>query len=270
MKSIPFLIPNVDEQKAITKFLNHKTKQIDEAIDIKKKQIALLKERKTIIIQEAVISGLDPNVSKKNSGVDWIGDIPAHWDIKPLVSETKLKSIINCVNRELLSVYLDFGVIKFSDVDEKRTNATSLDLSGYQAVDPGDFVLNNQQAWRGSVGVSKFTGIISPAYIVLTLSKKFNIDYANHLLRSSAMVAHYLQASKGVGTIQRNLYWQYVKRMPVFIPPMREQEKIVSHIREKTDEIDLAIKSQVIQIDKLIEYKISLINDVVTGKIKVI
>lgn len=270
MRFIPFLIPNIEEQKAITKFLDYKTKQIDEAIDIKKKQIALLKERKKIIIQKTVISGLDLNASKKNSSVNWIDDIPAHWDIKPLISETKLKFITNCAKRELLSVYLDFGVIKFSDVDEKRTNATSLDLSGYQAVDPGDFVLNNQQAWRGSVGVSKFTGIISPAYIVLTLSKKFNIDYANYLFRSSAMVAHYLQASKGVGTIQRNLYWQYVKRMPVFIPPMREQEKIVSYIREKTDEIDLAIKSQDIQINKLKEYKISLINGVVTGKIKVI
>jgi type I restriction enzyme S subunit len=206
----------------------------------------------------------------KDSGVDWIGDIPSHWDVKPLMSETELKSVTNCADRELLSVYLDLGVIRFSDVDQKRTNAASLDLSGYQAVDPGDFVLNNQQAWRGSVGVSKYTGIISPAYIVLTLSDKFDIDYANYLLRSSVMVAHYLMASKGVATIQRNLYWQHVKRMPVFIPPMKEQQEIVSYISEKTSEIDLAINSQEKQINNLKEYKASLINSAVTGKIKVI
>ena len=270
MKVIPFLVPSVEEQEAIAKFLDEKTAQIDQAIDIKEKQIALLKERKRIIIQNAVTKGLNPSAPMKDSGVDWIGDIPAHWDVKPLMSETELKSITNCSDRELLSVYLDLGVIRFSDVDQKRTNATSLDLSGYQAVDPGDFVLNNQQAWRGSVGVSKYTGIISPAYIVLTLSDKFDIDYANYLLRSSVMVAHYLMASKGVGTIQRNLYWQHVKRMPVFIPPMKEQQEIVSYISEKTSEIDLAIHSQEKQINNLKEYKASLINSAVTGKIKVI
>lgn len=262
--------PSILEQRKIVAFLDEKTAQIDQAIDIKEKQIALLKERKQIIIQNAVTKGLNPSAPMKDSGVDWIGDIPAHWDVKPLMSETELKSITDCSDRELLSVYLDLGVIRFSDVDQKRTNATSLDLSGYQAVDPGDFVLNNQQAWRGSVGVSKYTGIISPAYIVLTLSDKFDIDYANYLLRSSVMVAHYLMASKGVGTIQRNLYWQHVKRMPVFIPPMKEQQEIVSYISEKTSEIDLAIHSQEKQINNLKEYKASLINSAVTGKIKVI
>ena len=263
-------LPPREEQDKIVAFLDEKTVQIDEAIGIKEQQIALLKERKQIIIQNAVTKGLNPSAPLKDSGVDWIGDIPAHWDVKPLMSETELKSVTNCADRELLSVYLDLGVIRFSDVDQKRTNATSLDLSGYQAVDPGDFVLNNQQAWRGSVGVSKYTGIISPAYIVLTLSDKFDIDYANYLLRSSVMVAHYLMASKGVGTIQRNLYWQHVKRMPVFIPPMKEQQEIVSYISEKTSEIDLAINSQEKQINNLKEYKASLINSAVTGKIKVI
>lgn len=267
---LPIPIISTNLQDKIVAFLDEKTAQIDEAIGIKERQIALLKERKQIIIQNAVTKGLNPHVPMKDSGVDWIGDIPEHWEVKPLMSETELKSVTNCADRELLSVYLDLGVIRFSDVDQKRTNATSLDLSGYQAVDPGDFVLNNQQAWRGSVGVSKYTGIISPAYIVLTLSGKFDIDYANYLLRSSVMVAHYLMASKGVGTIQRNLYWQHVKRMPVFIPPMKEQQEIVSYISEKTSEIDLAINSQEKQIEKLKEYKASLINSAVTGKIKVI
>ncbi len=270
MSSIILGIPTLEEQRKIANFLDKKTEQVDKAIRMKEQQIALLKERKQIIIQNAVTRGLNSTAPMKNSGIDWIGDIPAHWDIKPLMSETELKSVTNCTDRELLSVYLDLGVIRFSDVDQKRTNATSLDLSGYQVVDPGDFVLNNQQAWRGSVGVSKYTGIISPAYIVLTLSDNFDIDYANYLLRSSVMVAHYLMASKGVGTIQRNLYWQHVKRMHVFIPPLREQQEIVSYISEKTSEIDLVINSQETQNNKLKEYKASLINSAVTGKIKVI
>ena len=262
-------IPPLEEQQEIVAFLNKKTAQIDQAIAIKQRQIALLKERKQILIQNAVTKGLNPDAPMKASGVDWIGDIPAHWEVKPLISETELKFITNCANRELLSVYLDLGVIKFSEIDEKRTNATSLDLSGYQAVDPGDFVLNNQQAWRGSVGVSKYTGIISPAYIVLTLTKKFDIDYANHLLRCGVVVAHYLMASRGVGSIQRNLYWQHIKRVPIFIPPTREQQEIASQISRKCSELDLAINSQHEQIQKLQEYKATLINSAVTGKIKI-
>ena len=83
----------------------------------------------------------------KDSGVEWLGEIPEHWEVLPLFALTKLKSVINQVNLELLSVYLDLGVIRFSDVVAKRTNVTSLDLSKYQLVEPGDFVLNNQQAW---------------------------------------------------------------------------------------------------------------------------
>lgn len=119
------------------------------------------------------------------------------WKKVPLYAITTLKKITNLTNRQLLSVYLNLGVIPFKDVSEKRTNATSDDLSKYQAVDPGDFVLNNQQAWRGSVGVSKFSGIVSPAYIVLSLSDEIEANFANYLFRNSTMANQYLICSKG-------------------------------------------------------------------------
>ena len=100
-----------------------------------------------------------------------IDEVPAHWGISPLCSKATLKSITDRVDEELLSVYLDKGVIRFQDVESKRTNVTSLDLSKYQLVEVGDFVLNNQQAWRGSVGVSDYQGIVSPAYLILKLSE---------------------------------------------------------------------------------------------------
>src|SRR5690606_38024478 len=125
-----------------------------------------------IIIQDAVTRGLNPAAPTKDSGIDGIGQIPSHWEVKPLMTEAKLKSVANRPELELLSVYLDRGVVRFSDVDEKRTNATSLDLLNYQHVSPGDLVLNNQQAWRGSVGVSAYEGIVSPAYIILALSDR--------------------------------------------------------------------------------------------------
>jgi len=200
---------------------------------------------------------IDPNIVGVNS-------IPRHWTVLPLCAVAKQKSVINCVGLELLSVYLDRGVIKFSDVNEKRTNATSEDLSKYQEVLPGDFVLNNQQAWRGSVGVSKYSGIVSPAYIVLVLSDVVNTKFANYFFRYEAMVSQYLICSRGVGTIQRNLYWPQLKRVPVFIPPFDEQDRIANFLDKKTAEIDAAIAKKQRLIELLKEQKAILINQAVT------
>jgi type I restriction enzyme, S subunit len=266
---LPIPVLDCEVQDNIVRFLDEKTSKIDAAIALEERQISLLKERKQIVIQNAVTKGLDPNAPMKDSGVDWIGDIPAHWGVFPLFSKTRIKSLSNCADRELLSVYLDLGVVKFSDVDEKRANATSLDLSTYQAVDPGDFVLNNQQAWRGSVGVSMHAGIVSPAYIVLALSPDFDPEFANYYFRSPALVSHYLIGSKGVGTIQRNLYWPKLRTTAISIPPIDEQIEIVEYIRTETEKIDRAISLKNDQIKALREYKATLINSAVTGKIKV-
>lgn len=126
--------------------------------------------------------------SYKDSGVEWLGEIPSDWKLISLNRVSRLKSISNHPNERLLSVYLEKGVIPFEDVSEKRTNGTSDNLDKYQLVDIGDFVLNNQQAWRGSVGVSNYRGIISPAYIILEISDKLNSKFANYLFRSEKMI----------------------------------------------------------------------------------
>ncbi|EEW3722918.1 restriction endonuclease subunit S [Escherichia coli] len=200
----------------------------------------------------------------KNSGVEWLGAIPVHWNSFPLCAKSKLKSISNNENEELLSVYLDKGVIKFDDVDAKRTNATSSDLTKYQLVEPGDFVLNNQQAWRGSVGVSDYRGIVSPAYLVLSLSEDIVPRFGNYLFRDGAMVANYLVSSKGVGTIQRNLYWPQLKRALVFLPPTEEQTRIANFLDKKIALIDEAISIKEKQISLLKERKQIIIQQAVT------
>lgn len=202
--------------------------------------------------------------SYKDSGVEWLGEVPSHWESFPLFVQAKISSITNHIDKELLSVYLDRGVVKFSDVDEKRTNVTSLDLSKYQLVRKGNLVLNNQQAWRGSVGVSNYEGIVSPAYLILELSNKFDPHYANYLFRNGSMVSHYLIASKGVGTIQRNLYWGNLRRTPIFIPPLSEQQKIAQFLDDKTAKIDQAVDLAEKQIALLKEHKQILIQNAVT------
>ena len=185
----------------------------------------------------------------------WNMTFPKHWEVFPLYSIAKEKSICNCTELELLSVYLDAGVVPFSKRTEKRTNATSKDLSKYQRVDPGDFVLNNQQAWRGSVGVSKHTGITSPAYIVLSMNDQLTTEYANYLFRSAIMVDQYLVRSKGVGSIQRNLYWQELKCASVLVPPRDEQDQIVRYLDWQVSKINHLIHGYQKQINLLDERK---------------
>lgn len=269
MRQIPLILPPLPEQRAIAAFLDNKCAKIDEAVRIKEAQIKLLRERRQILIQQAVTRGLNPDAPMKDSGIDWIGEIPAHWEVKPLMTAARLKSITNQPNLELLSVYLERGVVRFSDVEEKRTNATSLDLSNYQHVTPGDLVLNNQQAWRGSVGVSKYEGIVSPAYIILALSERWDPEFANLFFRSGPMVSQYLVSSKGVGTIQRNLYWPKLRRANIAFPPIDEQREITRYVQRECDKLDTGIQIKEDQIVALKEYKTTLINAAVTGKIKV-
>lgn len=200
----------------------------------------------------------------RNTGVAWIGKVPKHWDILPLFSLTKFKCITNCHDLELLSVYLDQGVIRFTDEDSKRTNPTSLDLSNYQKVEPGDLVLNNQQAWRGSVGVSSLLGIVSPAYIVLSLSRRINAAFANYYFRNGSMVSQYLISSKGVGTIQRNLYWSQLRRINISLPLEAEQTAIAKFLDDKTAKIDRAIAQKEKMIALLKERKQIIIQNAVT------
>ena len=207
---------------------------------------------------------LAPYPEYRETGETWFKNVPAHWKTLPLCAVARTKSITNCVDRELLSVYLDLGVIRFSDVKEKRTNATSEDLSKYQAVDPGDFVLNNQQAWRGSVGVSKYSGIVSPAYLVLEVHSELYPDYANVLFRDRKMVNQYLVSSKGVGSIQRNLYWPHLKRATVAIPPVDEQVRIAKVVKSKAAQINKFIRNKRRLIELLKEQKQNVINQAVT------
>ncbi|MCT4173600.1 restriction endonuclease subunit S [Elizabethkingia anophelis] len=192
------------------------------------------------------------------------GEIPENWNQKPFSALFKLMNRKNFPNKELLSVYLDKGVIRFRDIEEKRTNVTSEDLTGYQLVKKGDFVINNQQAWRGSVGVSKYEGIISPAYLVLEFKENFHPNFANYLLRNISVVSKYLISSKGVGTIQRNLYWPSLKSVYLNYPSLSEQLAIASFLDNKTAKIDQTISIKEKEIELLKERRQILIQKAVT------
>ena len=269
MKSILLPVPPRDEQDQIVRFLDWKVSSINKLINIKKKEIKAIDALKRSTVSHAITRGLTADAPTKYSGVKWLGDIPQRWYTVPLYAIAQVKSINNCIDLPLMSVYLDAGVVPFVEREEKRTNATSKDLTNYQRVDPGDFVLNNQQAWRGSVGVSFHSGIVSPAYIVLSLNNTLDSHYANYLFRSRCMVDQYLVISRGVGSIQRNLYWSALKRVVVPIPSKKEQMEIVEYLDGLNNKFDATIKKLTEEVAVLEEYKNKIIADIVTGKIDV-
>ena len=262
-------VPPREEQDQIVRFLDWKVSSINKLINIKTKEIKAIDALKRSMVSHAITRGLTADAPMKYSGVKWLGDIPQRWRTVPLYAIAQIKSINNCIDLPLMSVYLDAGVVPFVEREEKRTNATSKDLTNYQRVDPGDFVLNNQQAWRGSVGVSFHSGIVSPAYIVLSLNNTLDSQYANYLFRSRCMVDQYLVISRGVGSIQRNLYWSALKRVVVPIPSKEEQMEIVEYLDNINNKFDVTIKKLTEEVAVLEEYKNKIIADTVTGKIDV-
>ena len=207
------------------------------------------------------------NGEVKSEGVDFNAEAQRRrgWEVRRFGWIMSIKPSISAPQEELLSVFLHKGVIRFIEESEKRTNVTSSDLSKYQLVEPGDFVMNNQQAWRGSVGVSQYRGIVSPAYFVMRLANCLKPDFANYLLRSRSVVSIFEQCSRGVGTIQRNLIWDMLKVCCIAFPPLSEQKAIVKYLDAETGRIDKAIAAEEKMIALLQERREIVINEAVSG-----
>ncbi len=277
MSEIFVTFPPLPEQKAIADFLDRKTGQIDAAVAIKKKQIELLKERKQILIQNAVTHGLNPDAPMRDSGVEWIGEIPKHWEVKRLASfglfskgggfskssltpngvpavlygdiYTKYEYTINNVKRKISplvarnSVQLHSGDLLFTGSGETKEDIGKCVVfnSDEKAVAGGDIIIFKQ-----NVNHSLFM---------------------SYCLNTHGIIEQKAKASKG--EIIVHIYASKLRNLYVPMPRLPEQTAIVAHIEKESAKIDQAIALNQQQIEKLKEYKATLINSAVTGKIKI-
>lgn len=272
-------VPPLKEQTAIANFLDDKTAKIDRAIAQKEKMIGLLKERKQIIIQNAVtgkwsmVDGqwtMTPKAKMKDSGVEWIGEIREGWEVK------KLKFLLVEFNdrsttgdEELLSLSKYKGVIPKSSLEERAGGAES--LIGYKIVKPRHLVINKMQAVNGLLAVSRIHGITSPDYSVYYSKNvsRLDIDYLEHLLLQVDYLAEFKRRVTGVMEGFIRLYTDDLFGISIHLPPIEEQRDIILHIKSNSDKIEHSIAIEEKQIEKLKEYKATLIDSAVTGKIKV-
>lgn len=203
----------------------------------------------------------------KDSGVEWLGEVPVHWktlSISRLFSRTKRTGYIE---KELLSVYRDYGVIPKSSRDDNN-NKPSEDLSPYQLVESNDLVMNKMKAWQGSIAMSEYEGIVSPAYFVYQPKKAFfelaHPKYVHYLLRSPIYVTQYLSRSKGIRVNQWDLDPDAFRNIELLLPAPCEQVKIFSFLDYETTIIDNLIKKQQQLIELLKEKRQAVISHAVT------
>lgn len=262
-------VPPRDEQDQIVRFLDWKVSSINKLINIKKKEIKAIDALKRSMVSHAITRGLTTDASMKDSGVKWLGDIPAHWKI------TKLRQILHPVSEKnhpefpLLSVVREQGVI-LRDVEDKEANHNFIpdDLSGYKVVRKGQFAMNKMKAWQGSYGVSDYTGIVSPAYFIFDIAFE-NLEYFHYAIRSKVYVNFFAQASDGIRVGQWDLQMDKMKEIPFIVPPADEQIAIVKYIKQALPQYDAAIEKLTEEVAVLEEYKNKIIADTVTGKIDV-
>lgn len=261
-------LPTVAEQASIAAFLDRETAKIDALIAEQEKLINLLAEKRQATISHAVTKGLHPDAPMKDSGVEWLGEIPAHWELR------RLNWLYKFVKRQygdkidVLSVYRDFGVIPKSSRDD-NINKTPEDLSKYQTVMVGDLVVNKMKAWQGSLGISDHHGITSPDYAVFEPRSDFCHGYVNFLLRNSLLPDVYRSISSGIRPDQWRIEPDKLLSLELPLPPMREQEAIDLHLSAAISGVDRLSAEAESLVDLLKERRIALISSAVTGKVDV-
>lgn len=264
---IPY--PPVEEQRKIANYLDDKCTEIDSLIADIQVQIDTLAQFKHSQIAEMVTKGLLKDTALRDSGAPWLGLIPSHWKTDKLKYHLTRSEPKNSGGMIVLSLYRDYGVIPKDSRDDNH-NQTSEDTSKYKHVKPGNFVVNKMKAWQGSVAVSDYEGIISPAYYVYSfVDNEFYKRYFHYLLRG-CYKDEFMRLSGGMRVGQWDLSSADLENTIVLIPPIDEQKAIAAYLDEKCAEIDGCIAAKKEQISTLEAYKKSVIFEYVTGKKEVV
>lgn len=268
---LPIWLPPLPEQQKIAEFLDEETSKIDKLITKKERLIELLKEKRTALISHAVTKGLNPDVPMKDSGVEWLGEIPEHWEIVPLrsVLEQRIEYNIGRKTENILSVIKDVGVVNYED-REASGNKKSENIEQYKIIYPSDIVVNRMNLIFGSVGIAREYGASSTEYYVLKpKSNKVCQEYYGHIFCSKSFQLSLVGIGKGILFHRMRIYSEELKKILFPFPPLEEQKLINEYLIQNLNEINHLSDKLNTSIDHLKEYRTALISAAVTGKIDV-
>lgn len=255
-------------QRAIADYLDRETTRLDALVAEKERLLDLLAEKHRALITRAITRGLDPNVPLRDSGIPWLGEIPAHWKTERarwLFRERDERS--DTGEEDLLTVSHLTGVTLRSEKDVNMFEAATKE--GYKICLSGDLVINTMWAWMGAMGVSSTDGIVSPAYNVYEPMAHLDPSYADALVRLSAFAQEVTRYSKGVWSSRLRLYPEGFFAVSLPVPPLSEQREIVAHIENETCKLDGLRDATEKTAVLLKERRAALIAAAVTGHIDV-
>lgn len=260
--------PQLSEQKVIANFLDSKCSEIDAISADIQKEIEILEQYKRSVITEAVTKGLNPEAEMKDSGIEWVGNIPVHWDTIPiryLFAECRLK---NTLNQEKTALKFTYGtIIKKTNFDSDSDEYVANTMTNYTVVNPGTIMINglnlNYDFVSQRVGLVKDRGAITSAYLAIVPGSRVVSEYANYQLKSW----DYAKAFHNMGTgVRKTLDFSELGKKYFVSPSIEEQSKIVAFLDSKCKEIESIIESKKQQLTVIDSYKKSLIYEYVTGK----
>lgn len=278
---MPVLLPKPDEQDAIVAFIDRETVRIDSLINRKSRFVELLTERKSAVVNNAVTKGIGNITDMKPSGESWIGDIPAHWQVKPLRAFFNFRNEKNdpIKTTNILSLSIASGVTLYSE-EGRGGNKRKDDLAAYKIAHKGDIVLNSMNVIVGAVGRSDFHGAISPVYYALyPRNNDVFVPYFEKIFMNSGFQKGLLRFGKGIlmkisgtgqmNTIRMKISQDDLKTVAFPVPPLDEQRQIADYLDTEVSRTDDLIAKTMRSIELLKEKRAALITAAVTGKIDV-
>lgn len=276
IKSVRLALPPLPEQAAITRYLDHADRRIRCCIKAKEKLVKLLEEQRKTLVNEAITGRVDirtgqPYPAYKPSGVEWLGEVPEHWQ------RARLKTVLRPIDRRsntgtetLLSLRRDHGIVVYAEHFARPSQSSS--LVGFKLVTTGQLVVNRLQANNGLVFCSRLNGLVSPDYSVFEMRTALNMEYLSDLLRTPIYRAHFRREATGLGTGTAGflrLYDDKFLETPVFLPSEREQVLIRNFLAGHAARVGRLIDRVQRQIRLFGEFRIRLIADIVTGKLDI-
>jgi len=269
-ESLKVPMPTKEDQGSIVRYLDHAELRIAKAIAAKQELVALLNEHRRTVIDALVLRGLDPEVKSIESNSDWMGEIPAHWEVvssKSLFAHRKERSR---AGDEMLTASQSRGILRrdeFMALEGRRVMQVLVGSDILKHVEPNDFVIS-MRSFQGGLEWSKVRGCISSAYVMLIPGPKVHGEYFALLLKSRAYVSALRTTSDLVRDGQALRYANFCQ-LQLPLPPLEEQRRIAALVDEKVANLDRAIAPVIKEIALLKEYRTRLVSDVVTGKLDV-
>ncbi|HEV2153016.1 restriction endonuclease subunit S [Bradyrhizobium sp.] len=264
--AIPY--PPLPEQGVIADFIEAEFDHIDALIAAKQRLLDLLAEKRRAVVAEAVMRGLDPTAQLRPSGVDWLGEIPAHWDVRRVATLFTQRDERSQPELPLLEVSISSGVI-VREFSNDKIEGTASDFNTYKVARCGDIAFNKMRMWQGAVGVAPVDGLVSPDYTVAEAASCLRPEYAGLLFRTDSFSAESGRNSQGITWDRLRLYWDGFRDIFMPLPPLAEQDAIVEVAQVEAAKIDRLRAATEHSITLLKERRGALIAAAVNGQIDI-